>query len=328
MARVQRWRWTVTGVAGVLLLAAVMTATSLRAQERIGFFLFAADGKGAPVVDLTMAEVSVKEDAGDARTLTVDHFGWPLKLTILLDNGPGTRDIIFHYRDGLQKLFDGLPSGLPVSLIATAPQPRWLLREVTDRQQIKKGIGLITVDEGFGMFADSLIEYAKRLDTEFRDIAPENMPPYLPVLIVMSTTDHDGSQVTREQNIKMIQSLRRHRVWTNFVMIRPGKAATANMDRDFVFDSGQGQSAELGKIVQENTGGQYFPVGGSGASGIASTILPDLARNIALRHVRQTNQYRVVFERPASATGPPNGLSVSLRRPGLQLTLSPDGSMP
>lgn len=326
MAWVQRRRWAATGVMCVLVLAAAFTAATLTAQERFGVFLFAFDEKATPILDLTTKDVAVREEAGDAHTVSVDRFGWPLKLTVLLDNGPRTESMLVHYRSGLQKLFDGIPPGLPVSLISTAPQPRWLFRETTDRVQIKKGIGLITVDENLGRFADSLIEYSKRLDIEFRDVGPEKMQPYLPVLLVISTTHQDGSSVIKDDNIKMILSLRKHRVWTNFVMINPSKAARGG--DDFSIDSDEGQVAELAKAVQENTNGRYFALGGSGTSGLSSKILPDLAKDISLRYIKQMMQYRVVFERPASATGPLKALAVSVTRPGVKYQLSNDGNMP
>jgi hypothetical protein len=71
------------------------------------------------------------------------------------------------------------------------------------------------------------------------------------------------------------------------------------------------------------------PITGSGTSGLSSTILPELAREIALRYLRQMTQHRIVFERPAGATGTMKNFSLSLlNRPGAKIVVSTDGSMP
>jgi hypothetical protein len=94
-------------------------------------------------------------------------------------------------------------------------------------------------------------------------------------------------------------------------------------------DSGEGQNAQVAKAVQELTGGRYMPITGSGTSALSSTILPDLAREIALRYIKQMTQHRIVFERPTGAKGPMKNFSLSLlNHPGAQIVLSTDGSMP
>lgn len=56
---------------------------------------------------------------------------------MLVDNGPRTADSLVHLRNGLNRLLDGIPRDIPVSLIATAPNPRWLIRESKGLVQIR-----------------------------------------------------------------------------------------------------------------------------------------------------------------------------------------------
>jgi hypothetical protein len=308
-------------------LALVVAAASIPAygQEQATLYLFAVDQKGVPLLDLKASDVSVKEDVGASTIRTVRRFGWPMKVTVLVDNGLRTADALVHYRTGLRKFFTGLPPGVPVSLIATAPQPRWLFRETTDRVQIEKGIGLITTDESLGRFSDALIEYAARLDTEFRNVSTEQMPPYLPVLVSIATTDQDGSDVRRESNLKMILSLRKHLAWTNLIMIAPPLPGAGVLTTD----ADVGQNAEIAKIVQEATRGTYMPVTGSGTSALSSTLLPELAQAIARRHIRQMTQHRIVLERPAGARGPMKNFALALsNHPGAKIIVSIDGNLP
>jgi hypothetical protein len=305
----------------------VVASVALYGQERTTLYLFAMDQKGTPVLDLKVADIAVTEAAGASNTLSVRRFGWPLKVTVLLDNGPRTESALAHYRTGLKKFFASLPPQVPVSLIATAPNPRWLIRESRDRLQIEKGVNLITIDEGLGRFSDALGEYASRLDIEFRDVSSEQMPPYLPVLVSIATTSQDGSEVLRGANQKMITSLRRHLVWTAMIMVSPNRAATFGGLPPLEVD--EGQNAELAQAVQEVTRGSYVPITGSGTSALSSSVLPGLAQAISARYIRQMTQHQIVIERAAGATGAMKDFSLSLlHHAGAKIIVSTDGNQP
>lgn len=315
------WLWSL--VAGL-----VASCVAVYGQEQSAIHLFAMDQQGAPVLDLQTSDIAIREDAGLSTVVSVRRFGWPLRVAVLLDNGPRTRDALVHYRTGLKKFFAGLPPDVPVSLIATAPNPRWLIRETTDKVQIEKGIARITPDEGLGRFSDALIEYADRLDEEFRRVPAEQLQPYLPVLVSIATTHQDGSHVQRNSNLKMITSLRKHRVWTNMIMVSPSRSPSQPGGPPVV-EYDEGQNAEIAKAVQEFTRGRYVPITGSATSALSSTILPELAQAIAVRSIRQMTQHRIVMERPAGAAGPMKNFALTLlNHPGAKFVLSTDGSFP
>ena len=146
--------------ATVLVTGLTTTGAGVLGQEQSAIYLLAVDAKGKPLLDLQASEIAIKEDVGPSTIVNVQRFGLPLKVTVLVDNGLRTSDALVHFRSGLKKFFAGLPPGIPVSLIATAPNPRWLFRETKDKAQIEKGVNLITVDQSLGRFSDSLIEYA------------------------------------------------------------------------------------------------------------------------------------------------------------------------
>lgn len=328
MMRVPVRRRQVLAPAASLVVGLVAACVAISGQEQSAIYLFAMDQKGAPVLDLQTSDIAIAEDVGPSTIVSVRRFGWPLKVTVLVDNGPRTSDALVHYRTGLKKFFAGLPPGVPVSLIATAPNPRWLIRETKDRVQIEKGVGLITPDEGLGRFSDALIEYARRLDDEFRQVSTEQLQPYLPVLVSIATTHQDGSDVRRDSNRKMITSLLKHRVWTNMIMLSPARSPTEPGGLP-VIDYDEGQNAEIAKAVQEVTRGRYVPITGSGTSALSSTILPELAQAITLRYIRQMTQHRIVMERPAGATGPMKNFALTLlNHPGAKIVVSTDGNMP
>jgi hypothetical protein len=317
-----------TLVAGLGMICAAVAAVS--GQEQSAIYLLAIDQKGTPVLDIKLSDIAIKEDVGPSTVVSVRRFGWPIKVTVLVDNGPRTADALVHYRTGLKKFFAGLPRDIPVSLIATAPNPRWLFRETKDPVQIEKGVNLITIDEGLGRFSDALVEYADRLDKEFEKVEGPQLPPYLPVLVSIATTDQDGSEVRRDANVEMIRALGKHRVWTTMIMVAPSPGRTQATQGGLpAVESNEGQNGQIAKTVQEYTRGRYVPITGSGTSALSSTLLPELSQEIALRYIKQMTQSRIVFERPAGAQGPMKNFSLTLKNhPGAKIVLSTDGAMP
>jgi hypothetical protein len=314
--------------AACLVVGIVAARAALHGQAQATVYLSVIDQKGAPVIGIDASDISISEAAGRSTIQSIRPYSWPLKVTVLVDNGPRSGDALVHYRTGLQKFFAGLPPRVPVSLIATAPNPRWLVRETTDRVQIEKGIGRITPDEGLGRFGDALIEYADRLSEEFRSVSREQMQPYLPVLVSIASTHADGSLVRRQALAKMITLLRKHRVWTNLIMVSSVLNPAEPGDLPNIEANG-GQNAEIAKAVQELTRGSYVPITGSGTSALSARILPELAQQITLRNVRQTMQHRIVMERAAGASGPMMNFAFALlNHPGAQFVVSNDGNIP
>ena len=305
----------------------VALALGVYAQDQFAVYLLVIDKAGLPVLDIKPGDISIQEAAGPGTVVGVSRFGWPLKLTVLVDNGPGTADALVHLRNGLHRLFEGIPRDIPVSLIATAPNPRWLIRESKDLVQLRNAVGLLTPDDQLARFSDALGEFARRLDQEFRQVE-EGLPPYLPVLVSIATTHADGSEVRRERNERMLLSLRKHRVWSNMIMVTPGRGLNvpgevSNLAAD------EGQNAEIAHLVGEVTGGSYVPVSSGATTALASSILPAVAQQISLRYLKQMTQHRVVFDRATGASGPMKDFQLSLaNHPGARIVVSTDGNMP
>jgi hypothetical protein len=247
-------------VRGALAATIIIGACiAVYAQEQSVIYLFAADSKGSPLLSLKDTDISIKEDRGPSTIVSVTRFGWPLKVTVLVDNGPRSSEALAHYRNGLKKFFAGLPP-VPVSLIATAPNPRWLVRDSKDRVQIEKAVNLLSPDEGLARFSDSLVEYADRLDNEFRRVSSEQLPPYLPVLVSIASTNQDGSVVARESNRKMILSMRQHHVWTNMIMVSPNRVQFRDVATTAASPTGRSHSRTL-------SGNQVTPIARARSSG-------------------------------------------------------------
>src|SRR5687768_1370162 len=101
-------RWTLRARAASLLsLALVAASVALFGQEQFVIYVFAVDRNGAPVLQLNTSDIAIREDVGPSNVVSIRRFGWPLKVTVLVDNGPRTIDSLVHYRTGLRKFFAG-----------------------------------------------------------------------------------------------------------------------------------------------------------------------------------------------------------------------------
>ena len=331
MIRAFRRRRAVVGA--LVISSAVLAAVALHAQQRFQLFLLAFDNDGLAVTDLKASDLQYRENDAAGSIVSVERFRWPLKLTVLVDNGAGGAagiggrvdarncgfDNLVHYRNGLKKLFESLPTDLEVSLVATAPSPRHLVRNTADQVQLQKAVNLLVPDSEFpGRFTDSLTEYAQRLDLEFKNLSREERLPYVPVLIAIGSTSLDGSRIERDRVERMMLSLRSYGVWTNFVMVSPCAMGDG---------LNEGGTVLIAKAVQEFTGGRYESIASAATTRLA-TLLPEIGEKIGARHQKQMLQYRVTIERPEGATGQPLNSAISLSRLGIKYIMSADGSYP
>jgi len=323
----------------IAIVVASATTVVLRAQNRFDIFLLAFDSKGLAVTDLELKDLRFRESDKDGTVVKLDPFKWPVKVTVLVDNGRGgasgagtgataggggTADCshsnLVHYRNGLKRMFEALPSDVEVTLISTAPNPRYLVRPTRDPVQIQKGVGLLVPDDEFvGRFVDSLTEYTQRLDLEFKQLTREERPPYQPVLVVIASSSIDGSQFELSRASRMLESLRNYGVVTHFIMVAPCSKADINLD--------EGTPVIVAKAAQEVTRGRYDAIANAGTSRLA-TLLPEIGAAISSRHRKQILQYRVTLERPEGVTGPFVKTEISLARPGVQYIMSLDGTYP
>jgi hypothetical protein len=330
------------------ILVIVLGATFVRAQRRFEFYILPVTDSGTSIPDLKASDLHFREGDKEGSIVNVEPYSWPVKLTVLVDNGAGgaggvggagrgfgagagsststfNQDTYFdntvHFRQGLKKLFAELPRDIEVTLLETAPAPRYLVKPTSDPVQIAKGVDLLVPDlEFIGRFTDSLTEYAERLEREFKSLTKEQRPPYLPVLVSLGSTGLDGSSFQKERAERMLNVLHKYGVQTYFIMISPAKMSDV--------PENEGGTVLIAHAVREATGGQYNSIAASATSRLI-TLLPEIGKKIASRHLKQTYQYRVTVDRPEGATGPfDQNTGVSLSRSGVKYLLSPDGSFP
>ena len=301
------------------VIIAFAAADGARAQgqlqpNQLQVFMTATDANGAPVGDLKAEEIAMTENGAPGKVLTLERFTLPVKLTITVDNGRESVTALAAMREGLTGLVQALPSDVEVTLVTTAPQAAMAVRPSTDRAQILRGIERFGVESNeSARFSDALVEYADRLERDFRD----KKLTYAPVLVMVSTSAPEQSSLqidTIEKGLKTLAT-RGARVSVLMTTTRP-------TDSDSVDQLKNGRQALIAAPIIKASRGKFETLL---AYSSLTTTLPEWGKEIALSHVRQTNQFRAVIERPGGATGPLNNLGLRLTRPGLTGSVSADG---
>jgi hypothetical protein len=301
--------------AAVLVAVAALSFTMAppaAAQQQFQFFLSAGDATGARVRDLSSDDLVVTEAGRPVRVVRLEPITWPVKVTVMVDNGLGTGSLLVQYRNGLKGLFDALPAGVEASLLTLAPQPRWVVRPTNDRIQLAKGADRISPDPGGARFLDALVEVAGRIEKENKD-----RTTYFPVIVIMSTTGPEGS-TPRDRDLEaMVRQIERYAARVHVVMLGIGATSPTTLVG--------ARQVQVGKMLADGTGGRYEAIA---ASSRISSLLPEYGEMIAAAHRFQSQQYLVTAERPAGASGPLGELSMTLARPGLTFSATPGGLMP
>ena len=143
--------------AAVLGVAMLVPAATLMAQAQFQFIVSATDAQGAPVSDVTAKDVLMSENSVANQIVKVEPYRVPVKLTIAIDNGPLSAEPLAHYRTGLTAMIKALPPEVEVTIIATAPQPRMVVRPTLDRTQILRGVNGFAPEQESPRVTDTLV---------------------------------------------------------------------------------------------------------------------------------------------------------------------------
>ena len=293
-----------TVVAAALSLGLVTTTVVAQAPRQIQIFAGVLDSTGAPAKSLDISDVHLMEDGADATVTRIERVDWPVKLQLLLDNGVGLGGgSIQPLKAGVQGLLAALPGNLEVTIVGTAPQPRFLTRATTDRAAMQQGLDLLASERGAGRFVESLAEATQRIERDKTEA--------FPVIISVATTS--GDRDMKESDVERIMARLAVRPTTVHVVLYTGGPQGAS--------AGTNQF-NVGISVTKYTGGTYESI--NNATRMAS-LLPEIGATVAAAVERHRRQFRITADRPAGAKGDIGEIRVGVKPPLVTAGLSFDG---
>jgi hypothetical protein len=269
----------------VTLITSAMSlaSSSVHAQQQFVVYASIVDRTGAPVDAVQASDIRVMENGVEAKVLKIESVAFPVKLQLLVDNGIGLgSENMVHLQNGVRGLLTALPPGVEVTLVATAPQPRFLARATTDRDAMMKGLALLGPDTSTGRFVESLNEATQRIEKDRSDHAP--------VIVSFATTAGDRSVMERDVE-RVYQRVQARPTVVHVVLL----ALLGNRSA-----SGGGNQTEVGIGVTKITGGRFENIA---APSRVATLLPEIGAQVASMHERQVRQFRITAERPAGMSG-------------------------
>src|SRR3954462_15693438 len=252
-------------VAFAAVPALVPTLGVVSAQQSIQVFLSAVDGDGKPGTDLRAEDIKILVDGPVGKTTKFDAIDWPVKLTLMVDNGPVHNDALRQLREALRLFVAELPTDLEVSVISIDPAPRWIFRPSSDRVKFLSSLDLLIPDSGAPKFIDAMAEAAERVSKDRSDKNKEK--GFCPVFMMVGSAGLEGSNPRDYQVAKLFKQVADNSVTVHVVMQQ-------NSNRSADIASGTNQ-IEVGLRLTQMTGGRYESINSETR---LSTLLPEYGK--------------------------------------------------
>lgn len=288
-------------IAGVGVFSALLAAQN---TKQIQVFASILDGTGAPAKTVEAGDLKLMENGADAKVTKVEAVNWPVKVQILVDNGIGLgSQNIQQLKNGVQALVQALPDNLEVTLVSTAPQPRFIVKPTTDKAAVLKGMDVLAPDTGAGRFVESLAEATQRIEKDKGD--------YFPVIISLGTMSGDVS--VRDSDVeRMMKRLEARPTTVHVILFNSGGSSA----------SGGSNQTQIGISVTKYTGGKFENINSPQR---IQSLLSEWGKEVATMVERQSHQFRVTADRPAGVSGDIGKISMGAKSPLVLSGLSFDG---
>jgi hypothetical protein len=292
------------------LVAIILCMSTFRVHAQKEFQVYASvvDATGAPVAKLEPSDVRVTENGVEAKVLKVEPVDWPTKVQVLVDNGVGLGAAnITHLKNGIRGLIEALPPNVEVTIVSTAPQPRFVVRSTTDKAAMVKALDVLAPDSGAGRFVEALNEATQRNERDKSN--------YFPVIIMAATTAGDRNVL--DSDVERLMKRLEQRPATVHVILLAGQAGQSS--------TGGANQTQVGLAVTKYTRGRFENIN---APARLEALLPELGAQVAKSHETQNHQFRLTVERPAGAKGDVEKISMGARSGLTTTSVSFDGRVP
>ena len=284
-----------------------VTTVGIYAQKQFQVYASVVDSTGAPVAKLEPSDVRVTENGLEAKVVKVEPVDWPTKVQLLVDNGIGLGAAnITHLKNGIKGLIEALPQNVEVTIVSTAPQPRFLVRPTADKAAMLKSLDVLAPDSGAGRFVEALNEATQRNERDKSN--------FFPVIIMAATTAGDRNVL--DSDVERLMKRLESRPATVHVILVAGQGQSA---------SGGANQTQVGLAVTKYTRGRFENIN---APARLEALLPELGAQVAKSHDTQSHQFRLTVERPAGASGNVEKISMGARSGLTTTSVSFDGRVP
>lgn len=263
------------------VLALCVLATGLRAQRQLMLMATVTDPSGAEVATLEPGDIKFSENGTDGKAIKVEAIDSVPKLQILIDNGIGIgSESLTDLRNAVRGLIEALPPSLEVTLVTTAPQPRFLERATTDKAKLLSAVDRLSPDSGAGRFAESLYEATERIEKDEKGRY---------TIVTFGTTS--GDTQVRESDVQKTISRVQARGTTVHVVLLTSQRGAA---------SGGALQEELGQLLANNSRGRFEKIA---VANRVATLLPEIGAQVAKTLGGASRLFRITVERPNGASG-------------------------
>ncbi len=292
----------------VLVVAALAVSSSVwvsgQAGQTFQFVVSATNSAGELVTDLKPEEVVFAEKAGKGTVTKVEPFALPVKVTIAVDNGEHSALALPNYRNGLKGFVEAFPANTEMTVITTSPQPRMVVRPTTDRTQILRGVNGFSPEQERPRFTDALVATTSGRRRK-RD---SKVGPYVPIMLMVSTAANESSSYQPNDVQRAVEFLvaRRTKLYVTVNSTKSGDAVAAA-------DLNDNRQSIIAIPATKALNGRYEAIA---IFNRLDTLLPEMGKELAAYAKRLGTQHLITVQRAGS--GPMEGLSIDLARPGLR----------
>ena len=268
---------------GATVVAVCLATAGVLAQKQLSLLATITDPNGAEVTTIDPTEVRVLENDVAATVVKVEAVERVPKLQVLVDNGSGMpSESLGDLRNGLRGLLEAVPEGVEITIVTTAPQPRFLLRATTDKKAALDSLNRLAPDSGTGRFVESLAEATQRIERDKQQDASYT-------IVTVGTSSGDANVRERDVN-QTLERLQKFRPVVHVVMLtQVGRSASGGVIQ-----------AELGQAAAQVTGGRYENIN---VPNRVATLLPEIGAELGKTLGKGSRQFRITVDRPGGASG-------------------------
>jgi hypothetical protein len=263
--------------------AAAQTASGARTRE---IYVSVLDRDGAPATDVTVKDVTVREDGVAREVLKVERATERMHIVLLIDDSQAAEPAVRDIREGITAFVDKLQGKAEIGIVTIGERPTSIVEPTTRIDAIKKGITRIFSRTGAGSYLLEAIDEVSR--------GMRRREAKRPIIVALTM---EGVEFSSLSHTTVLERLYASGAALHVLAVGSGSTSMSDevRNRNIVISEGS-----------ERTGGRRDQI-------LANNGIPGRFRQLADELL---NQYVVTYGVPETLI-PPTTVQVSVTRPGL-----------